>query len=127
MNSQKLFRALVVLVVCTLFAQSAFSQEAPRPAAAGRLVEFKLSSTSLKSNLLGDPAEQNVAVYLPPSYDASQAKRYPTLYLLHGFTDSIRVWTNNGYQGMSLRPLMDGLIKDGRIREMIVVVPNGRN
>ena len=115
------------LVVCAFLVTPSFPQTGARQADAGRLVEFKLSSHALKSNLLGDPAEQSVAVYLPPSYDVSSTKRFPTLYLLHGFTGSIREWTHNGYQGMSLQPLMDDLIKKGRIREMIVVVPNGAN
>ena len=77
--------------------------------------------------MLGDPTEQSAAVYLPPSYDASPAKRYPTLYLLHGFLGNNKVWTKGGYQGMSLQPLMDEMIRAGRIREMIVVAPNGWN
>jgi pimeloyl-ACP methyl ester carboxylesterase len=127
MSYQRAFTLALSLVLCALFVTPCFPQDAARGGAAGRLVELKLSSNALKGNLLGDPAEQRVAVYLPPSYDTSPAKRFPTLYLLHGFTGSIGVWTNNGYQGMSLQPVMDGLIRSGRVREMIVVVPNGAN
>ena len=84
MTSQKLFRIVLVLAPLTLFAQSSFPQRTTAVAGAGRLVEFKLTSLAIKGNLLGDPAEQSVAVYLPPSYDTSPAKRFPTLYLLHG-------------------------------------------
>jgi S-formylglutathione hydrolase len=80
-----------------------------------------------KVNLLGDPAEQSAAVYLPPSYDTSSAKRYPTLYLLHGFTANNKAWTGGGYQGMNLQSSMDEMIKGGKIREMIVVLPTGWN
>lgn len=127
MRHPKILRVIPLLVLPLLFAQSPFAQQATGSAAAGRLVEFRFSSPALKANLLGDPAEQAVAVYLPPSYDASPAKRFPTLYLLHGFTGNIGAWTNGGYQGMSLKPVMDGMIKDGKIREMIVVVPGGGN
>jgi S-formylglutathione hydrolase FrmB len=91
------------------------------------LVELKVSAPSLKGNLLGDPVEQKVAVYLPPGYDASPAKRFPTLYLLHGFAGKIEDWTKGSYQGMNLQPMIDGLIKSGAVGEMIVVVPNGTN
>jgi S-formylglutathione hydrolase FrmB len=128
MPFQRPFRAVLVLVLAALFAHPSFAQgEAAARAGEGRLVEVRLSSPALKGNLLGDPAEQSVAVYLPPSYHTSPSKRFPALYLLHGFTGHINAWTKNGYQGMSLRPLMDGMIKGGKIREMIVVVPNGGN
>ena len=80
MISQKPFRVVLLLGLITLFAQSSFPQRAPGVAGAGRLVEFKLSFHPIKTNLLGDPAEQSVAVYLPPSYDTSPTKRFPTLY-----------------------------------------------
>nr|AMM02540.1 ESTGX3 [uncultured bacterium] len=127
MTHQKTFTVALSLAVCALLVTPCFPQEAARPVSVGRLVEFKLPSHALKSNLLGDPAEQSVAVYLPPSYDTSPTKRFPTLYLLHGFTGSIKEWTHNGYQGMSLQSTMDVLIKSGKVREMIVVVPNGAN
>jgi S-formylglutathione hydrolase len=123
---QQLYRALLFSALL-VFAHSASAQQATRLETAGKLAELKLSSPALKNNLLGDPAEQSVAVYLPPSYQTSPSKRYPTIYLLHGFTGHIKAWTTNGYQGMSLQPLMDEMIKSGKIREMIVVVPNGVN
>lgn len=122
------FSALISAILLALsFNSAGFAQQATAPAAgnaaAGKLVEGKVSAPALEGNLLGDPAEQSVAVYLPPSYDNSPAKRFPTLYLLHGFTANNRAWTT----GMSLQPLMDGMIKSGKIREMIVVAPNGWN
>jgi S-formylglutathione hydrolase FrmB len=92
----------------------------------GALPEHKVPSASLKGNLLGDPAESRVAVYLPPSYNTPPARRYPTLYLLHGYLSDIDVYTR-GYQGMELAKTMDALIGRGAISEMIVVAPSGRN
>jgi S-formylglutathione hydrolase len=130
----KLSRLIFSIVLATWFASASFAQQASppaaapgAPAAAGRLVEIKVPAPSLKGNLLGDPTEQSAAVYLPPSYDASPARRFPTLYLLHGFMGNNKAWTRGGYQGMSLQPLMDEMIKAGKIREMIVVAPNGWN
>lgn len=127
MSFQTPSRVALFLLLSTLSVLTAFGQEATGRAGEGRLVEFKLSAPALKNNLLGDPSEQSVAVYLPPGYQTAPAKRFPTLYLLHGFTGSIKAWTSDGYQGMSLVPLMDGMIKSGKISEMIVVVPNGNN
>ena len=127
MPSRRLARFIFALVCCISFVATGFAQEAISRAAAGRLVEVKVSAPALKGNLLGDPVEQSVAIYLPPSYDTSPAKRFPTLYLLHGFLGNNKAWTAGGYQGMSLQPLMDEMIKGGKIREMIVVVPNGWN
>ncbi len=123
----KLARLIVPIVFAISFASAGLAQQATTGAAVGKLVEVKVSAPALKNNLLGDPAEQSVAVYLPPSYDSSPARRFPTLYLLHGFLGNYKAWTTNGYQGMSLQPVMDEMIKSGKIREMIVVAPNGWN
>jgi S-formylglutathione hydrolase len=93
----------------------------------GTLENLQVHSNALEHNKLGDSAEQPVAVYLPPSYKASPTRRYPALYLLHGFDSNIRSWTSHGYQEMNLQDSMDALIEAGTVREMIVVVPNGRN
>ena len=116
-----------VLLVISCWLAAAVGAQQATPARTGRLVEIKLTAPSLKGNLLGDPVEQTIAVYLPPSYETSPTKRYPTLYLLHGFTGNNKAWTTKGYQGMSLQPVMDELIKNGKVREMIVVAPNGWN
>jgi len=102
----------------------ALPANATRP---GTLENLQIHSQALENNKLGDSADQVVAVYLPPSYKTSPTKRYPTLYLLHGFDSNIRSWTSHGYQDMNLQDSMDTLIAAGTVREMIVVVPNGRN
>ena len=131
MPSRRLARIIISIIgVISLASSIGLGQQAtspaPGPARTGRLVEATVAASSLKSNLLGDPIEQSFAIYLPPSYDTSPAKRYPTLYLLHGFLSTNKVWTR-GNPGINLQPLMDDMIKSGKIREMIVVAPNGRN
>ena len=117
--------AVLFLISCWLATNVVAQQAAPAPI--GRLVEVKVTAPSLKGNLLGDPAEQTIAVYLPPSYETSPTRRYPTLYLLHGFTATNKAWLSGGYQGLNLQPAMDELIKSGKIHEMIVVAPTGWN
>ena len=119
------------IVLC--FSCLAETQQGPKPElnasreVSGAIENTKMHSAALEKNKLGDPADQEVAVYLPPSYRSSSAKRYPSLYLLHGFDSNIRAWTSHGYQEMNLQQSMDALIAAGEVREMIVVVPNGRN
>lgn len=117
---------LLTILLFTLFSSVTLSQQATVPATASKLLELKIQAPSLKGNLLGDPTEQPIYVYLPPGYEGS-TKRYPTLYLLHGFTSNSSVWINGQYQGMKLQTLMDDSIKNGKVREMIVVSANGSN
>lgn len=49
--------------------------------------DLKIPAPSLKDNMLGQAAENNIYVILPPSYYASD-KRFPVLYFLHGYGDS---------------------------------------
>jgi S-formylglutathione hydrolase len=91
----------------------------------GQLIETTIPATSLKSNLLGIPAEQPIAVYLPPSYEQSN-RRYPVVYFLTGFGDAIRYYSQYGiYQGFTLKGSLDKLINDEDVGAMIVVVASG--
>src|SRR3954468_19750956 len=40
---------------------------------------------SLEGNLEGDSPDRDVLVYLPPSYEGDQNRRFPVVYLLHGY------------------------------------------
>jgi S-formylglutathione hydrolase len=122
----KLYKVSTAILLITLFSSVALSQQGTAPATNSNLLELKIPAPSLKGNLLGDPTEQPAVVYLPPGYEAS-TKRYPTLYLLHGFTANNRIWINGAYQGMKLQTLMDDLIRNGKVRELIVVAANGSN
>lgn len=92
----------------------------------GQLFEKTIPAPTLQNNVLGDPAEQPIAVYLPPTY-ASTSNRYPVVYLLPGFTAGVTAFLDGTFQGFELLESMDQLIENESIREMIVVVVNGRN
>lgn len=105
-----------------------------RPAGAaepGTVALRTVGVEALESNLLGDPAEIRVAVYLPPGYAAAADRRYPAIWLLHGWLGSIDQFGVSdgkpGFQGMQLASTMDEAIARGTIRETIVVVPEARN
>jgi enterochelin esterase family protein len=59
-------------------------------------------------------------VYTPPGYD-SNSDRYPVFYLLHGAGDDDSGWSTIGRAGF----ILDNLVAAGKIRPMIVVMPNG--
>ncbi len=77
-----------------------------------KLIEYQSESvgTTRKAN-----------VYLPPKYDAK--KKYSVLYLLHGIGGDENEWYRDG--GVP-HIIMDNLYADGKVADMIVVMPNGR-
>jgi enterochelin esterase-like enzyme len=60
-------------------------------------------------------------VYLPPGYDADPRKRYPVLYLLHGFANDHHSWHRYG----RANDILDNLLSKNAIRPFIVVMPLG--
>ena len=73
---------------------------------------------SYDSTVTGKRREANV--YLPPDY--SPERKYPVLYLLHGFSGNHYEWI--GY--IHADRIVDNLIRDGKAVPMIIVMPNGR-
>jgi len=72
-----------------------------------------------KSAIIGD--QRDYFVYTPPSYDPRGHKKYPVLYLLHGYTDDARAWTALGRANV----ILDNLIAEGKAKPMVVVMPLG--
>ena len=58
----------------------------------GTKERIKVYSNALEGNLVNDPAERDVTVYLPPSYADAPNRHYPVVYRLHGFTDNDSQW-----------------------------------
>lgn len=71
------------------------------------------------SGILKQPGRR-LYVYTPPDYMKSNA-RYPVLYLLHGGGGDEDQWINLGRANI----IMDNLIAAGKMKPMIVVMPNG--
>jgi S-formylglutathione hydrolase FrmB len=78
-------------------------------------VEYK----SFQSKLLG--RELRYGVYLPPSYNASPAKKYPVLYFLHGLFEDETRWSTYGRTDAKL----DQMVAEGKIGEFLVAMPFG--
>ena len=90
---------------------------------AGQLLRDTVDAPSLAGNLLGDPSRRETLVYLPPGYHTS-ARRYPTLYVLHGFDAPLTAFETGR---LRIRVVMDSLIAARRTHPMIVVVPDAKN
>jgi len=61
---------------------------------AGRVDEQVITSELLEGNPLGDPRERPIWVYLPPGYDDEPGRRYPSVYVIQGFTGFVTTWGN---------------------------------
>jgi enterochelin esterase family protein len=71
-----------------------------------------------RSAAAGD--ERDFYVYTPPGYEATR-RRYPVLYLLHGYSDDASAWTAVGRENV----ILDNLIARGEAKPMVVVMPLG--
>jgi enterochelin esterase-like enzyme len=65
--------------------------------------------------------ERDYYVYTPPGYAGSGKRKYPVLYLLHGYSDDASGWTAVGRANV----ILDNLIARGKAKPMIVVMPLG--
>jgi S-formylglutathione hydrolase FrmB len=87
----------------------------------GTVQEIMVHGRALEGNLEGDSPDRTVAVYLPPSYSKERNRRYPVVYLLHGYGRTADDW----YPFIGLPGSMDRDIAAGTAREMILVIPDG--
>ncbi len=60
-------------------------------------------------------------VYTPPDYDTSPGKRYPVLYLQHGYGEDARGWSTQGRANF----ILDNLLAAGKAKPMIIVMDDG--
>lgn len=65
--------------------------------------------------------ERHINVYVPAEYEQNPDKKYPVLYLVHGWGEDENGWSNQG----QMANIMDGLIAAGKAVPMIVVMPSG--
>ena len=91
--------------------EAAFEDVQPVPHGDVRAVWYE-------SKTLGGPRRMHV--YTPPGYERGNTK-YPVLYLMHGGGDEDSGWSTIGRAGF----ILDNLLAAGKIKPMIVVMPNG--
>ena len=79
-----------------------------------------MTSLALEGNLLGDPTTRGYYIYLPPGYESSD-KRYPVVYVLHGYTPDVWSWIG------SWQIVTNAAIAANEVGEMILVFPDASN
>jgi S-formylglutathione hydrolase len=95
----------------------------------GTYARVKVHGKSLEGNLSGEPADRDVSIYLPPSYQAQSTRRYPVVYLLHGYTNSDVGWfgpesRGSFANGNTMTAAADRAFTSGGTQEFILVMPN---
>lgn len=60
-------------------------------------------------------------VYTPPGYESNPDKRYPVLYLQHGWGEDENGWGAQGHADL----IMDNLIADGKANPFLIVMTYG--
>jgi enterochelin esterase-like enzyme len=91
--------------------------------ARGTVDRVTVHGRSLEGNLAGDSPARSVSVYLPPGYATMTGRRYPVIYLLHGFTDSDDRWFGRVQHFINVPQAVDRALSNGS-KDVIVVMPN---
>jgi enterochelin esterase-like enzyme len=60
-------------------------------------------------------------VYTPPGYEKDRSKRYPVLYLQHGWGEDETAWSNQGHANL----ILDNLLAEGKTRPFLIVMTYG--
>jgi putative esterase len=88
---------------------------------AGRFDELVIDSAVLRDNPLGDPHERPLWVYVPPGYDDEGDRRYPSVYVIQGFTGRLDMWRNRSPFRRPFPELADELFASGGAPPCILV------
>ena len=120
-----LFLALFASIALTTSAQSRRraqltapqTNNSPVPVVAAPQARL-LESLRFSSSILNQAVKYSI--YLPPDYYVSN-RRYPVVYLLHGYGDDETGWVQLG----EVDRIADDNIKTGDLPPMIIVMPNG--
>jgi len=125
MNSTQLFLACAFVAAigpARIAGQVATQVPDAVPGAKPVTVEhIKIHGAALEGNLEGDAVDRDVIVFLPPSYEKDQKRRYPVVYALHGYSIGAEQWTHE----IHVPQTIEGAFAKGS-REMIVVLPDSK-
>ena len=113
--SKNLLLYFMLCVLMTVFTQPVLQ------AADSQLIRWPpIIWPTLTENLIGEDGRKVIRVYLPPSYDFTE-KRYPVIYVLHGFGGDSNSLTRK------MKSAMDRMILREEIQEAIAVFVDGSN
>lgn len=88
----------------------------PRPTGKINRIDTRFRSASLNQ-------DRRLVIYLPPGYDQQSKRRYPVMYLLHGyggFNEPSPQWEQWGLESIS-----ESLMLSGQMPPAIIVQPDG--
>lgn len=88
---------------------------------AGRLDEHVITSELLRGNPLKDPFERPLWVYVPPGYDDEPGRRYPSVYVIQGYTGHLAMWRNRTPYRQPFPETADALFASGEAPPAIIV------
>lgn len=118
---KKIITTAILLFMCnSIIVAQKIEMEGPkgfdqlRPA----IAHGKIDTISYASKTVG--ITRKALVYTTPGLP--KGKKYPVLYLLHGIGGDEKEWLNGGTPQI----ILDNLFAEGKIKPMIVVLPNGR-
>ncbi len=88
---------------------------------AGRLDRAYIDSQLLRDNPLGDPSRRPIWVYLPPGYDVEPGARYPSVYVIQGYTGHVAMWANRTPYRQPFLETADAVFASGDTPPCVVV------
>lgn len=118
------------VVIITLGSVNSVRAQIPSPgqpatsALVGTVERIKLHGKFLEGNLEGDSPDRDIAIYLPPSYARNRHRRYPVVYFLHGWTQSVDKWYGAAEYFTKLPTILNTTLAVPGNREMIFVTPD---
>lgn len=65
--------------------------------------------------------DRGLHIYVPPQYENEPSRRFPVLYLRHGFGDTDSNWSNDGRAGV----ILENLIAAGKASPALIVMTYG--
>jgi S-formylglutathione hydrolase FrmB len=88
---------------------------------AGRLDRHVIDSDLLEGNPLGDPHRRPLWVYVPPGYDDDSGVRYPSVYVIQGYTGHVGMWANRTPFRQPFVETVDAVFASGQAPGCVVV------
>jgi enterochelin esterase-like enzyme len=91
----------------------------PWPRLSGKITRV---DTKFRSVILGE--DQRILIYLPPGYSNQTQRRYPVLYMLHGY-GGFTLQNTTEWEQWGLKDTAEKLMNDGLCQPLIIVQPFG--
>ena len=87
----------------------------------GTLEQLTVTSELLAGNPLGDPADRPLWVYLPEGVTKGSVDRFPTIYMIQGYTGQVDMWLERKFLEPNMIERLDELFSDRAVPRAIVV------